>query len=210
MDKLDLFDYCSECNQVFQEQTSVQIVGCGLREQIGNFKMIAGFGRLVPYLTVQPISSKTEYDVSCTADEFSVISKLNLPVIARICLHKANILDERETHSQIETDDDGVWAKRGIALSNMLLEHDTESETDRQPEKVEETQDSVKLTWSISQEFERIKAQAKRLKAEKKKWKRDFKALKDWVGNFQRIIENAQKSLSIIGDQNEKGTKDEN
>lgn len=27
---------------------------------------------------------------------------------------------------------------------------------------------------------------------------------------FQRIIDNAQKSLSIIGDQNEKGTKDEN
>lgn len=210
MDKLTLFDYCSECDQVFTAQTSVQIVGCGLREKIGNNDIISGFSRLTPYLTVQPISSKTAYDLSCTADEFSVISKLNLPVIARICTHKSDILDERETHSQIETDDCGDWAKRGIALSNMLLEHDKESETVGEPEKVEESEDSVKLTWSIPQEFERIKAQAKRLKAEKKKWKRDFKALKDWVANFQRIIENAQKSLSIIGDQNEKGTKDEN
>lgn len=236
MDKLDLFDYCSECNQVFQEQTSVQIVGCGLREQIGNFKMIAGFGRLVPYLTVQPISSKTEYDVSCTAGEFSIFAKLNLPVIARICMHKSNILDEREAHSQIESDNDGDWAKHGIALSNMLSEHNSEtdrlpekseedeqkiykkfcdlvpqseSDTVRLPEKVEETEDCVKFTWSIPQEFERIKAQAKRLKAEKKKWKRDFKALKDWTANFQQIIENAQKSLSIIGDQNQQGAKDE-
>lgn len=209
MDKLNLFDFCSECNQVFTAQTSVQIVGCGLREEI--CQQIAGFSRFVPYLTVRPISHKIELDISCTAEEFSVISKLNLPVIARICMHKSDILDERETHSQIETDGDGDWAKRGIALSNMLLEHDSksESETDRMPEKVEETADSVKLTWSISQEFERIKAQAKRLKAEKKKWKRDFKALKDWTANFQQIIENAQKSLSIIGDQNQQGAKDE-
>ena len=140
-------------------------------------------------------------------EEFSIFAKLNLPVIARICTHKSDILDERETHSQIETDDDGAWAKRGIALSNMLLDHN--SETVEQPEKVEETEDSVKLTWSIPQEFERIKARAKRLKAEKKKWKRDFKALKDWTTNFHRIIENAQKSLSIIGDQNQQGAKDE-
>lgn len=57
--------------------------------------------------------------------------------------------------------------------------------------------------------LERIKAQSKRLKSEKKKWKRDFKALKDWGANFKQIIENAQKSLSIIGDQNQKGAKDE-
>ena len=39
--------------------------------------------------------------------------------------------------------------------------------------------------------------------------KRDFKALKDWTANFQRIIENAQKSLSIIGEKNQQGAKDE-
>lgn len=208
MGKLRLFDFCSECNRDFKNSTSVQVVGCGLRELIGNNSIIAGFSRFMPYLTVQPISSTTAYDVSCTADEFSIFAKLNLPVIARICQHKTDILDEQETHSQIETDDSGDWAKRGIALSNMLQKDD--SETIGQPEKVEETEDSVKLTWSIPQEFERIKAQAKRLKAEKKKWKRDFKNLKDWVLNFQQIIENAQKSLSIIGEQNQQGTKDEN
>lgn len=210
MNKLTLFDYCSECNQVFTAQTSVQIVGCGLQEEIGSQKTIAGFSRLVPYLTVRPISHKIELDISCTADEFSVISKLNLPVIARICLHKSDILDERETHSQIESDNGGDWAKRGIALSNMLLEHDKESETVGQPKKVEETEDSVTLTWSIPQEFERIKAQAKRLKAEKKKWKQDFKALVRWVENFQDILKAEEKQQSMIGFQNEKGTKDEN
>lgn len=89
----------------------------------------------------------------------------------------------------------------------MLLDHN--SETVEQPEKVEETEDSVKLTWSIPQEFERIKARAKRLKAEKKKWKRDFKALKDWTTNFERIIDNAKKPLSIFGE-NQQGAKDEN
>ena len=212
MSELTLFDFCSECGRDFKNSTSVQVIGCGLREKIGysNIACFAGVSRLTPYLTVQPISSKTAYDLSCTADEFSIFAKLNLPVIARICSHKSDILAEQERHSQIETDDDGDWAKRGIALSNMLLEHEKESETVGQTEKVAETEDSVKLTWSIPQEFERIKAQAKRLKDEKKKWKRDFKALKDWVANFQRIVENAQKSLSIIGDQNEKGTKDEN
>lgn len=208
MRKLTLFDFCSERDRDFKNSTSVQVVGCGLKEEIGSNKTIAGFSRLTPYLTVRPIFHKVELDISCTVEEFSIISKLNLPVIARVCLHQSDILDERETHSQIESDNDGDWAKRGIALSNMLSEHN--SETVRLPEKIEETEDSVKLTWSIPQEFERIKAQAKRLKAEKKKWKRDFKALKDWVANFQRIIENAQKSLSIIGDKNEKGTKDEN
>ena len=205
MDKLTLFDFCSECDRVFQSSASVQITGCGLREEIGG--SITGFSKIVSYLTVKPISSKTEYDVSCTADEFSIISKLNLPVIARVCMHKSDILEERETYSQIEIDDDGGFANRVIALSNMLPKDD--SETVRQPEKVEETEDSVKLTWSIPQEFERIKAQYKRLKAEKKKWKRDFKALKDWTTNFEQIIENAQKPLSIFGEQNEKGIKDE-
>ena len=231
MSKLKLFDWCSECDRDFKNSTSVQVIGYGLREEIGSNKTIACFSRLTPYLTVQPISSKTAYDLSCTAEEFSIFAKLNLPVIARICLHESDILDERETHRQIETDNNGAWAKRGIALSNMLSKDDSgtteeqdeqkiykkffdlvpkqESETVGQPEKVEETEDSVKLTWSIPQEFERIKARAKRLKAEKKKWKRDFKALKDWTTNFHRIIENAQKSLSIIGDQNQQGAKDE-
>ncbi|MBO4576972.1 MAG: hypothetical protein J5680_07675 [Neisseriaceae bacterium] len=117
MDKLTLFDFCSDCEQVFQSSISVHITGCGFKE-IGSY--IPGFSKFVSYLTVKPISSKTEYDVSCTAEEFKIFTKLNLPVLARICLHKSDILDERETHSQIETDDDGDWAKRGIELSNML------------------------------------------------------------------------------------------
>lgn len=207
MNKLTLFDFCSECDRNFKNSTSVQIIGCGLRERIGNANITTCFSRLTPYLTVQPISSNIAYDISCTENEFSIISKLNFPIIARVCLHKSDILEERETNSQIEIDDDGGWAKRGIVLSNMLPKDD--SKTVGQPEKVAETEDGVKLTWSIPQEFDRIKAQYKRLKAEKKKWKRDFKALKDWVWNFQQIIENAQKPLSIFGEQNKQGAKDE-
>ena len=210
MSELTLFDFCEDCNINFKSSTSVQIVGCGFHENINNPKVNYSFISTA-YLTVQPLFSSTEYDISCTQEELLIIAKMKLPVVARICLHNTHILDERPTNRGCLIDEDADFAKRGIALSNMLSEHDSksESETDRLPEK-EETEDCVKLTWSIPQEFERIKAQAKRLKAEKKKWKRDFKAFKDWVGNFQRIIDNAQKSLSIIGDQNEKGTKYEN
>ena len=227
MSELTLFDFCSDCDRYFKSSVSVQVVGCGLQEDIGS-----PFSKTVPYLTVQPISSKTAYDVSCTAAEFAILTKLNLPVIARICLHKSDILDERETHSQFETYDDGAWSERGIALSKMLSKDENgtteeqdeqkiykkfcdlvpkqESETVGQPEKVEQTADSVKLTWSIPQGFERIKAQVKRLKAEKKKWKRDFKALKDLTANFEQIIDTAQKPLSIFGEQKQQGAKDEN
>ena len=206
MDKLTLFDFCSECKRDLKKSTSVQIVGFGFHENIDNPQAIHSFISTA-YLTVQPVFSSTEYDIFCTVEELLITSKLKLPIVARICLHNTHRLDERPTNRGCLIDEDVDWAKNGIALSNMLSQDDRE--TVSLPEKIEETQDSVKLTWSIPQEFERIKAQAKRLKAEKKKWKRDFKALKDWTANFQRIIENAQKSLSIIGDQNQKGVKDE-
>lgn len=230
MDKLTLFDFCSECKRDFKSSTSVQIVGFGFHENIDNPQAIHSFISTA-YLTVQPVFSSTEYDIFCTVEELLIIAKLKLPIVARICLHNTHRLDERPTNGGCLIDEDADWAKHGIALSNMLLDHNretteeqdeqkiykkfcdlvpkSESETDSLPEKVEENQDNVKLTWSIPQEFEQIKAQAKRLKAEKKKWKRDFKALKDWTANFQQIIKNAQKPLSIIGEQNQQGAKDE-
>lgn len=72
---------------------------------------------------------------------------------------------------------------------------------------VQETEDCVKLTWSIHTEFERIKDRYNRLKAERKQWKREFKALKKWVKTFNEIIENEQKQQSMISCQ--KGAKDE-
>lgn len=228
MNKLTLFDFCSECNINFKSSTSVQIVGFGFHENIDNPQAIHSFISTA-YLTVQPIFSSTEYDISCTLEELLIIAKMKLPVVARICLHNTRRLDERPTNRDCLIDEDADWAKHGIALSNMLLDHNSEpsaeqeeqkiykkfcdlvpkSESVRQPEKIEETQDSVKLTWSIPQEFEQIKAQAKRLKAEKKKWKRDFKSLVRRLKWFNDILDIEKKQQSMIGYQNPKGAKDE-
>lgn len=206
MDKLTLFDFCSECNINFKSSTSVQIVGFGFHENIDNPQAIHSFISTA-YLTVQPIFSSTEYDISCTMEELLIIAKMKLPVVARICLHGTHRLDERPTNRGCLIDADADWAKNAIAFSNMLSQDDRE--TDSLPEKVEETQDSVKLTWSIPQEFDSIKAAYKRLKAEKKKWKRDFKALVRRLKWFQDIIEIEKKQQSMIGYQDLKGAKDE-
>ena len=198
----NLFDDCNQCSgypKHFKTAVSIHSVGYD------------GYPTGKNYAWVHIVNSYTMVKVGCNCLESEILRSVKLPLFAHLCWHNVEVLDIREFNGIEAEKENKQLLDFHYTTYNQEEEDidDRESETIGQTEKVE-TEDSVKLTWSIPQEFERIKAQAKRLKDEKKKWKRDFKALKDWVGNFQRIIENAQKSLSIIGDQNEKGTKDEN
>lgn len=196
----NLFDFCNRCSGYPKShKTAVSIRTVGYDRNSG-----------VIYAWVHIVNSYTMVKVGCNNLEFEILRSVKLPLFAHICWHNVEVLGVRDFDGiEAEKENKQLLAFHYTTYNQEEDTDDSESKTVGQPEKVE-TEDSVKLTWSIPQEFERIKAQAKRLKDEKKKWKRDFKALKYWVANFQRIVENAQKSLSIIGDQNEKGTKDEN